>query len=62
MEGYGAFGGSHLHAEVTTLRCPNHGYVFVTREGVPGAGPGNVPDVDNGSAQVPAPPPLNGTE
>lgn len=50
----GVFGGSRLHAELWTFRCPEHGDVFVTREAVPGSGPDNIPDPD-GDAPVRVP-------
>ena len=36
----GAYGtGRHFHAELFLFECPQHGHVFVTREGVAGPGP-----------------------
>ena len=36
---HGAWGGRRFHAELEVFDCPQHGAIYLTREGVPGPGP-----------------------
>lgn len=45
-------GGRRFHAELQLLECPEHGHVFVTRQGV--AGPGPSLDDSPGRGDAPA--------
>ena len=51
----GTYGGQRLHAEMHVFECPEHGAVFLTREGMPGPGPDSAPEVDGGDAPVRSP-------
>jgi len=54
---HGAWGGRRFHAEIDVFDCPDHGAIFVTREGITGPGPnGASPD---GADDLPRPAPRN---
>jgi hypothetical protein len=53
---HGTYGGDRRHAELYLFECPQHGDVFLTREGLAGPNPGGTSSGTGGADTPPAVP------